>query len=315
MRRGAGGGRAPTIEPWALFALAAWLAITVAWWALALWPMPQEAPAWLARARSVCFNTSETGLPDASGWLLLIGQPSGMLGVLLIGWWRPMSGTLAALGRGRSGRLVLASGGLVLVGGIAAAGVRVAEAGSLADVEIRPDGEHPPGELAVRGTAGPLDLLDQRGERVTRERLRGRWVMLTFAFGHCETVCPVVVRNALAARRAVPEAVRPVLLVVTLDPWRDTSSRLAWLARRWGLDEDAYVLGGAVDEVNRVLDGWAVPRGRDPRTGDIVHTSLVYLLDGEGRVVGASNGSIVSLEALSASLISAGLSPDVGGEP
>jgi len=60
------------------------LAITIGWWALALWPVGGVPPAWLERARAVCFNTGPSGLPDASGWLLLIGQPIGMLAVLMV---------------------------------------------------------------------------------------------------------------------------------------------------------------------------------------------------------------------------------------
>ncbi|RMH18753.1 MAG: hypothetical protein D6701_05885, partial [Gemmatimonadetes bacterium] len=52
-----------------LAALGVLALVTVLWWAFALWPLPSEAPAWLGRARAICFNTTETGLPDASGWI------------------------------------------------------------------------------------------------------------------------------------------------------------------------------------------------------------------------------------------------------
>jgi len=68
----------------AMIGLVALLGITVAWWALALWPVEGVPPAWLERARAVCFNAGPSGLPDASGWLLLVGQPIGMLAVLMV---------------------------------------------------------------------------------------------------------------------------------------------------------------------------------------------------------------------------------------
>jgi len=67
-----------------MIGLVALLGITVAWWALALWPVEGVPPAWLERARAVCFNAGPSGLPDASGWLLLVGQPIGMLAVLMV---------------------------------------------------------------------------------------------------------------------------------------------------------------------------------------------------------------------------------------
>src|SRR5688500_19433216 len=62
----------------ALTALAAILVITAAWWALALWPAAAE-PEWLARTRAACFGSERGGLPDAGGWVLLVGEPIGML--------------------------------------------------------------------------------------------------------------------------------------------------------------------------------------------------------------------------------------------
>src|SRR3990172_488363 len=73
----------------AVAALGSLAAITAAWWALALWPVPGGVPEWLARARFVCFNAGPDGLPDASGWLLLVGEPIGMLAVLLAVWGEP----------------------------------------------------------------------------------------------------------------------------------------------------------------------------------------------------------------------------------
>ena len=68
----------------AIAALAAIVAVTAAWWALALWPAGDTTPEWVLRTREVCFGTTEDGLPNAGGWLLLIGQPLGMVGFLAI---------------------------------------------------------------------------------------------------------------------------------------------------------------------------------------------------------------------------------------
>jgi hypothetical protein len=61
--------------------------ITVAWWGLALWPLGNDAPAWLARTQYVCFGTQPDGLPDASGWLALILQPALMLCYVVSARW------------------------------------------------------------------------------------------------------------------------------------------------------------------------------------------------------------------------------------
>jgi cytochrome oxidase Cu insertion factor (SCO1/SenC/PrrC family) len=80
------------------------------------------------------------------------------------------------------------------------------------------------------------------------------------------------------------------VVVVTLDPWRDTPSRLPHLARHWKLGEDGFVLSGAVGEVTALLDRWQVARERDPRTGLVTHPPLVYVLGADGRIAYATSG-------------------------
>jgi protein SCO1/2 len=156
--------------------------------------------------------------------------------------------------------------------------------------------------------APELGLLDQRGQILDLARLAGRPALVAFAFGHCESVCPALVqelRTTLARARAAhaPERV-PRVAVVTLDPWRDTPSRLSFLAKSWGLDAEggAFVLSGAAADVEAVLDRWNVPRSRDPATGQLDHPALVYVLDASGRIAYASTGGSAALLELLARL-------------
>ena len=70
----------------AVAALGAILVVTAAWWALALWPMHASTPRWMLEAREMCFGVRRNELPDAGGWVLLAGQPLGMLIVLVAVW-------------------------------------------------------------------------------------------------------------------------------------------------------------------------------------------------------------------------------------
>ena len=285
---------------WALWAMALLLVITVAWWALALWPVAGGGPEWLERTRAVCFNTTETGLPDVSGWLLLVGQPLGMFGFLFVGWRDGVRSALRILLGSASGRAALAATALLVLTGLGAAGVRVARAeAATAPPELPATAV--PAETYPRldRAPGPLGLVDQSGRQITLEALQGRPVLVTFAFGHCKTICPVVVEASLEARdRLAGTGVSPVVVVVTLDPWRDTPSRLPHLAEKWSLEGDAHVLSGEVHEVEAALDAWNVARERDPATGDVVHPALVYVLDREGRIAFASTGRPADLVTL-----------------
>jgi cytochrome oxidase Cu insertion factor (SCO1/SenC/PrrC family) len=290
----------------ALAALGFLLATTVAWWALALWPV-RETPEWLSRARQVCFAAGPSGLPDASGWLVLVGQPLGMLAVLMAMWGDSVRSGLRALGARTAGRAALAALVALLALAAGAAVLRVRSAAQ--DFAVALPGEELPPDTYPRldRPAPELGLVDQRGERLDLARLRGRPALVTFAFAHCESVCPAVVRQTLEAKRRLEaraaageiDAQRvPRVVIVTLDPWRDTPSRLPHLAAGWELAEDAFVLSGPVEGVNAALDGWGVPRERDARTGEVAHPPLVYVVDASGRIAYASTGGAAALAEL-----------------
>jgi cytochrome oxidase Cu insertion factor (SCO1/SenC/PrrC family) len=272
----------------ALFALAAIVVITASWWALALWPTT-EAPAWLVLARETCFGTAATGLPDAGGWLALTGQPLGMLLVLFAGWGRDVEAGLRAAMYRVSGQLVVGAAAALLIAGVlgVVVRVRVADARPFATSST----EAVAGQLNRPTDAPkPSSLVDQWGRTVTLERVRGRPEIVTFAYAHCETVCPTLVSEVLGARDALTSR-PPVVLIVTLDPWRDTPSRLPSIAERWGASGDVHVLSGVPDSVERVLNAWRVPRARNERTGDVSHPSVVYVIGPDGRIAYVLSGS------------------------
>lgn len=273
---------------WALAALFGVLAITAGWWALALWPLPTDTPEWVARARAACFGSTVSGLPNAGGWALLIGQPTGMLIFLFAVWGQAVTRGLESL-RGRwAGRLVLAFTSLFLLTGTLAAATRVASARSDA-FDVR--GGQPAGPLVeVEGEAAEFGLVDQFGQRVTIQQFRGQPLLVTFAFAHCTTVCPLLVKDMLVARRELGGDVPAV--VVTLDPWRDTPSRLPSIAAAWQLPEGVHLLSGTVEEVEFVLDRWKIPRIRNQSTGEVIHPAVTYIVAPNGRLAYMSDGSV-----------------------
>lgn len=270
----------------ALIALAAIVVITAAWWALALWPVGAVEPVWLARTRAACFGSVRGGLPDAGGWVLLIGEPIGMLGVLFVVWGGALKRELRMLMASSRWRLAAASLTVLTVAGMASIGVRVARASAPGPAEsVVPSGT----PVRVKRDAPVVSLIDQYGKRTAFADLRGQTVLVTFAFGHCTTVCPAIVSGLQAARRT---ARRPEvrLVVITMDPWRDTPERLAMLVDHWELAPGDRVLSGDVAEVERALDALGVSRTRDQTTGDIVHTATAMILDTRGQIAWRIDG-------------------------
>jgi len=269
------------------------LVITASWWALALWPLTSAAPQWLARTRLVCFGASIEGLPDAGGWVLLVGQPLGMLLLLVMVWGDDVRAGIRTLLERASGQVTVGITSAVIIAGLAGVAGRVRDAS--AEPFVADPTENLGRQLTRISDIPPaLALVDQSGDTVTLDAFRGRAVLVTFAFAHCETVCPLVVHAALSVRDKLastnPERT-PAVLVVTLDPWRDTPSRLPAIATQWGMTGDAHVLSGPPEEVERALNAWRIPRVRNEKTGDISHPTMVYVIAPNGRIAYVVNGS------------------------
>ena len=122
-------------------------------------------------------------------------------------------------------------------------------------------------------------LRDQRGHHVTLTSLRGRPIALTFLDSLCKEACPVEGQMLASAIRQVGAA-RPQLLVVSVDPRGDTPRSVAHAMRKWRLPADTIWLLGTHAQLKPVWDAYQITV--DPISGDIVHSTAVYLLDKRG---------------------------------
>lgn len=283
-----------------LVALGAILLITLGWWGLALWPLPAEAPPALLRARTICFGTGDNGLPNGIGWMMLIGEPIMITLLLVSAVGGPtMRETFQRLSHYPLGRIALNTTALGLVAALALVGARVTYALGIGTPNPAQFSANVAAASRVDRPAPPLDLVDQRGATVTLAALRGRPALVTFAYAHCTTVCPLIVQNVVRARNQLAsQGAAPLVVVITLDPWRDTPSRLPDMARQWGLPDDAYVLSGPVQDVEAALHRWEVPSTRNAQNGEITHPNVVYVLDGSGKIAFAANGDAAVLAQL-----------------
>jgi protein SCO1/2 len=262
--------------------LVLWLTSTLVWWAFAFMPLPSESPAWLTAARLACFGSMESGLPGAAGWMMLVLAPLSFLIAIVALWRWELGPSLRQAARSRLGQGIFAVLALAVVVESMWV-VRKLEAGrAVATWVPGPQTEGALPEAYPRQTAPAPDftLVDQHGVRVSLAGLKGRPIVLTFVFGHCQTMCPLIVETL---KRSVPEGGE--VLLVTLDPWRDTPSTLPGMARQWELPATFRVLSSrAVGDVLGVAEAYRVSFERNEKTGDIVHPGLVFLIDADGRL-------------------------------
>ncbi len=151
-----------------------------------------------------------------------------------------------------------------------------ADAGPIAVPTLHGQATWPAGRRAAPAFA----LRDQRGRRVTLASLRGRTIALTFLDSLCKAACPIEGRMLAAAIGQAHGAARPQLLVVSVDPAGDTPRSVEHAARKWRLPADTIWLLGTHAQLKPVWDAYQITV--EPVSGDIVHSTAVYLLDKRG---------------------------------
>lgn len=144
---------------------------------------------------------------------------------------------------------------------------------------------------AVYATPRPLPdfaLLDHDGGRFDRARFRGRYTLVLFGFTNCPDLCPTTLLTlAEVERRLVdlPPGERPAVVMVSVDPARDTPAVLA----RYVPHFDPAFVGvtgedAAIAALAQAL-GAAYQRGV-PVDGSytVDHTAALFLIDPEARL-------------------------------
>ncbi len=75
----------------------------------------------------------------------------------------------------------------------------------------------------------PFTLTNTQQQTIDPQHLRGQWTLLFFGFTHCPMICPTTLaelNNAYKFMQKQHGATLPVVMMVSIDPKRDTMSRL-----------------------------------------------------------------------------------------
>jgi protein SCO1/2 len=123
-------------------------------------------------------------------------------------------------------------------------------------------------------------LRDRTGRSVSLASLHGRTVVLAFLDSQCKQACPLEGRMLAAALRQARGIGHPQLLVVSVDPAGDTPSSVARASHKWGLPAGTIWLLGTHALLKPVWDAYQITV--EPVSGDIMHSTAVYLLDRRG---------------------------------
>lgn len=152
--------------------------------------------------------------------------------------------------------------------------------------QLRPPMFH--GQIMQTGDpVADFTLTAHTGERVRLSDWRGRWVALYFGYTFCPDVCPTTLAQLAQARRQLgADAEKVQVIMVTVDPERDTPERLAAYVRAF--DPTFVGLTGTPTEIAAVASPLGVYFARQEVGGAsgylVDHTASVLLLDPQGRL-------------------------------
>jgi len=136
---------------------------------------------------------------------------------------------------------------------------------------------------------GPFALVDQDGKPFSSEQLKGKPTLIYFGYAFCPDVCPTsLLLMETAIDKLGPDAAKKVNLVfITIDPERDTPKLLKGYVSNFG---PSFIgLTGTTEQVAAAARTYRVyfqkVPGKDGSPYLMDHSSIVYLLDRNGRFV------------------------------
>lgn len=136
-----------------------------------------------------------------------------------------------------------------------------------------------------------VSLLDQAGQPFRTADLAGRWTFLFFGFTHCPEACPTTlallgsVRRQLAAR-GLPADQLPEVLLVSVDPERDTPAVLGQYLAAFGPGFRGAT--GSPESVRAFATALGVPYRKVAMAGSddymMDHSTAILLVAPDGRL-------------------------------
>jgi protein SCO1/2 len=153
--------------------------------------------------------------------------------------------------------------------------------------------------LAVSGWAGadpapPASIYDleaplrsQDGRAIGLDVHRGHPVMITMFYGGCPMACPLIIETLRAVERDLDAKQRANLrvLMISIDPRRDSPEALAELAKTRRIDTTRWTLARADETDVRKIAATLGIQYRQLPNGEFSHASIITVLNERGEIV------------------------------
>ena len=150
-------------------------------------------------------------------------------------------------------------------------------------------------KTATKATPLPKDsiyqlsapMTDQHGRKFNWRARRGTPQVVTMFYTSCQYICPLIVDSGKAIEKnlAPAERTRIGLLLISMDPKRDTPAALMSVVTKRKLDPVRWTLASPAPGDVRSIAGVLGIRYRELADGEFNHTSALVLLDANGRIL------------------------------
>jgi protein SCO1/2 len=137
-------------------------------------------------------------------------------------------------------------------------------------------------------------LQQSDGTQLVPGELKGHWTVVFLGFTHCPDVCPTTLAQLAQAQKqwaALPDAIRPRLLFVSVDPERDTPDAIGEYAHGFHRDTlaataDVPALESFAKSLSMVFAKVPAPEGAPADQYSMDHSAAMAVLDPQGRLSG-----------------------------
>lgn len=130
-----------------------------------------------------------------------------------------------------------------------------------------------------------FELLNEAGDTVTRESLRGRWTFAFVGFTNCPDICPAALANLRKTDRLLPDHLpQPQYLLVSADPEQDTPEKLRDYLGFYG--EDFHGLTGDLESLRKFAKSLNAVFTHRQVDGELMvdHSGHFVLINPEGQM-------------------------------
>ncbi len=130
-------------------------------------------------------------------------------------------------------------------------------------------------------------ITEQNGKTISLNNLAGKPLLVSMFYSSCPYMCPLIIDTAKAVQHELSAQEREKLgvLMISIDPKIDTPKVLQALMIKRKLDSKQWILARADENDVRAIAALLNVRYRELEGGDFNHTSVLILIDSQGRII------------------------------